>query len=403
MPPFHFLLSADLTPVAPTTPLWKAPLPTSRVSAGGLSSEDAAQEGPRITYGAYFSALENALSADRCAVLCEALAALTKGPIAADRIESVEIQLLKHGHFYHPACVVARVAGVAHRLALNIALSPDGMALLPKETEALGALARQAGVTSVPRVLAMGACAHDGDRDWPWFLTPWFEGFHEFHLTRLDDGREVVTVWDQTPGPSALNPAQTNALLAGAARILTSAFDPHSLAHIFPWHHAAGDFVVRLDDDGHPRVRLITVRDYQPLLPRQAEDDTEADAFLERLLYALLLLVVQAALRLRVDRLDGVGEIAVHPVSVVSAICSGCLDGIGRMCRRWNLPADLDLAARAYLAAPSLDELNQLNSVVYGGFALGSPEREALAPHVKAHVNALHAHLQGGASTPSSH
>jgi hypothetical protein len=403
MPPFRFLLSCDQPPVAPATPLWKEFLPTSRGAAGGLPGEALPKEDAQVTYGGYFSALHNALAADHCAALCEAVTGITQTSIRPDRIESVEIHLLKHGHFYHPACVVVLMAGVAHHLALNVALSPDGIALLPKETAALDALARQAGFTSVPRVLAQGFCALEG-RLGQWFLAPWFEGFHEFHLTPLEGGRQAVAVWDGAPNPTVLNNAQTDALLEGAARILTTAVNPHTLAHIFPWHHAAGDFVVRLDAGGHPQVRLITVRDYQPLLPpTQGEDGAGDDAPLERLLYALLLLVVQAALRLRVDRLDGVGEIAIYPDSLVGAICRGCLDGIGQMCRRWNLPPDLELAAREYLSTPSLDELSQLSAAVAGGFASASPEREAFAPYLKAHVRALHAQLQDRVSTRQSH
>ena len=400
MPPFRFLLSADHTPVAPGTPLWEAPLPTSRGAAGG--GAPASEDGAPISCGAYFSALEEALAADDCAVICEAMAGITqpspgapRTPKGADRLDRVEIQLLKHGHFYHPARLVVHADGVAHPLALNAALSPDGIAQLPKETAALDALASQAGLDSVPRVLAQGDCISPDGRGWRWFLAPWFEGFHEFHLTRVGDGGQAVVVWNGAADtdPTLLDAAQTDALLEGAARILTTAFNPHTLAHIFPWHHAAGDFVLRLGADGRPRVRLITVRDYQPLLP-PAEDNGEEDAFLERLLYALLLLVVQAALRLRVDRLDGVGEVAVHPPRVVAAICRGFRDGITAMCQRWGLPVDLELPVMAYLGTPSLDDLSQLSAAVYGGFALESPERQAFAPYFDAHVKVLHARLQ---------
>lgn len=395
MPPFRFTLSTAQTPVVAGTPLWETSLPTNRATAGGRSGEAADHAGASITYGAYFSALQNTLAADRCAALCEAIAGITQTSTRFECIEKVEIQLLKHGHFYHPACVVVIVAGVTHHLALNAALTPDGIALLPKETAALDTLAQQEGFISVPRVLARGCCAQADGQDWQWFLTPWFDGFHEFHLTRLEGGRQAVTVWDGAQKPTVLNHAQTAALLEGAARILTIAVNPHTLAHIFPWHHAAGDFVVRLDAAGHPQVRLVTVREYQPLLPPNPDlAEGEDNAALERLLYALLLLVIQTALRLRVDRLDGVGEIALYPVSVVSAICRGCLDGIGQMCRRWNLPPELDLAAREYLSSPTLEELRQLSTAVVGGFAEGSLERKAFAPHFDAHVKALHAQLQ---------
>lgn len=404
MPPFRFLLSADHTPVVPGTPLWKAPLPTSRGAAGGLPGETATNVDGPVSYGAYFSTLQETLAADHCAALCKALARTTRASMAPEQIERVEIQLLKHGHFYHPACVVVFVAGVAHSLALNLALTSDGIALLPKETAALAELAGQGGLDSLPQVLAQGECASAEGKLWRWFLAPWFEGFHEFHLTRVAGGCEAVTVWNGAPGPTLLNAAHTDTLLEGAARLLATAFNPHTLAHVFPWHHAAGDFVVRLGPGGQPQVRLITVRDYQALLPSiECEDTDGEDAFLERLLYALLLLVVQVALRLRVDRLDGVGEIAVHPASVLTAICRGCLAGIVQMCRRWSLPRELSLAVQAYLGTPSRDDLSQINAAVVGGFAPGSEERETLGPYLQEHVKALHEALQSMASAPLSH
>lgn len=404
MPPFRFLLSTDHTPVVPETPLWMAPLPTSRGVAGGPSGDAATNHDGPVSYGAYFGTLQEALAADNCAALREAIGRTARTTITPEQIESVEIQLLKHGHFYHPARVVVFAAGIAHSMALNLAVTADGIALLPRETAALTALARQGGLDNLPRVLAQGECVSAQGQVWRWFLAPWFEGFHEFHLTGVPGGRQAVTVWSGTPQPTLLSAHQTDALLEGAARLLATAFNPHTLAHIFPWHHAAGDFVVRMGPGGQPQVRLITVRDYQALLPPiEADDAGEDDAFLERLLYALLLLAVQVALRLRVDRLDGVGEIAVHPVCVLTAICRGYLAGVDQMCRRWDLPRELSLAVRAYLGTPSLDDLNQINASVVGGFAPGSEEREALGPCMEEHAKALHGALQSMASAVPSH
>jgi hypothetical protein len=369
---------------------------------GGAGSSGGAEA---ITCGNYFTALQSALSEDDGAALCHGLAALEAAPVRLEQIERVDIQLLKHGHFYHPSRLVVTLGGKVRHLALNAALTPDGIALLPREVAALDALAEQAGFAGVPRVLAKGSCMLAGNRRGQWFLAPWFDDYHEFHLTRRGDAcpsreadRLSVSVWDAAATPLLLTGAQTDALLEGAAGVLTTAVNPHTLAHIFPWHHAAGDFVVRLDDLGTPHVRLITVRDYPPLLPPpeagQGGSDSDSEAALERLLYALLLLVVQASLRLRVDRLDGVGEIVLYPVSVLAPICKGLLDGLVRMTARWRLPAELDEVVADYLRSLPLARLRDLNDAIQGGFAVGSPERGALAPHLERHARALHHQLQ---------
>ncbi|MDJ0783098.1 MAG: hypothetical protein QNJ22_14070 [Desulfosarcinaceae bacterium] len=401
MPAFRFTHSVDGTPVTPGSPLWQAPLPTSRATAAGWSpARDA--DAPALTCGAYFSALHQALSRDHCAPLREAVRALTGAPEASARIDHVEIRLLKHGHFYHPAWVAVKADGRRHQLALNVALTPDGIDLLPQETAALKTLAAQGDDLGLPQVLVEGACrpADGPDPVLPaqvgqWFLCPWFDGFHEFHLTRAPSGPLVVAVWDGSVSPHRLDATQTADLLTAAAARLATAVDPHTLAHIFPWHHAAGDFVVRLDSAGSPEVRLITARDYQPLLP-PPESEIDPDTAIERLLYALLLLVIQAALRLRVDRLDGVGEIVLYPTTMVAPICRGLLTGLIRMRRRWRLPAQLDAVVTDYLRTPSLAELSALNQELQGGFAPGSPERRTCAAILEPHVEALYHELQTG-------
>jgi hypothetical protein len=386
MPPFHFYLSADHAAVTPDSPFWQMALPGTREAAAGPATF--CDEAP-VTCGAYFGAVQSALGADGCAPLYQALTQMAAAPFKKDRIASVDVRLLKHGHFYHPAKIVVQTAQGRRSLALNLAFSTDGIGLVPREVAALKCLSEQEGDLAVPRVLAQGGCtlqtALAGQRKAVWFMSPWCEGFHEFHLTHRTAEPLTVKVWDDAPAPTLLKADQVACLLEGAARILTTAVNPHTLAHIFPWHHAAGDFVVQLDASGHPCPRLITVRDYQPLMPT-AEN---ADAALDRLLYALMLLVVQAALRLRVDRLDGVGEIVLYPLSMVDPICRGLLEGLARMRRRWGLPTELDVVLRDYLRALSPGDLLELNQAIQGGFAPGSPERAAFGTQLETHVQAL--------------
>ncbi|MEJ2640380.1 MAG: hypothetical protein P8010_12470 [Desulfosarcinaceae bacterium] len=394
MLPFHFFLSADHTPVVPESPLWQMPLPSSRAAAAGPPATSASCDPAQVTCGAYFGAVQRALGADGCAPLYQALTEMAGAPFEDMCIDSVDVQLLKHGQFYHPSRIVVRAARDSSSLAFNLAFSSDGMELMPREISALKSLSEQEGDLAIPRVLAQGECiletAPGAERQGAWFLSPWCDGFHEFHLTHHTEEHLAVMVWDDATAPSLLKTDQVACLLEGAARILTTAVNPHSLAHIFPWHHAAGDFVVHLDVSGHPCPRLITVRDYQPLI--SPADD--ADAVLDHLLYAQILLVVQAALRLRVDRLDGVGEIALYPLSMVAPICRGLLEGLARMRRRWHLPPELDSFLMDYLRALSPGQLLELNQTIQGGFAPGSPERAVISTDLETHVQALYDSLQ---------
>ena len=83
------------------------------------------------------------------------------------------------------------------------------------------------------------------------------------------------------------------------AAILTGYFDTRSFAQIYPWHPAAGDFIARIAGDG-VAVRLVAARQYGPLVGPPDLPPEEA----------LLFFFLNLTLRLRVDRLDGVGEVA---------------------------------------------------------------------------------------------
>ena len=52
-----------------------------------------------------------------------------------------------------------------------------------------------------------------------------------------------------------------------ATAILAAYFNLETYEQIFSWHHAAGDFVVNMDEAA-PRVRLITVRRYERLFDK---------------------------------------------------------------------------------------------------------------------------------------
>jgi hypothetical protein len=84
---------------------------------------------------------------------------------------------------------------------------------------------------------------------------------------------------------------------------------------IFPWHHAAGDFVVRSRDDG-VGLRLITARQYAPMVAGVSAFD------------ALLFFLLNLSLRTRLDRLDGVGDVVWAEDGCVSATLMGFLEGL---------------------------------------------------------------------------
>ena len=78
------------------------------------------------------------------------------------------------------------------------------------------------------------------------------------------DGIQKLVLWDGSPQPNYLSRQQTRHVYIEISKILTLYYNPRTYHQIFPWHHGAGDFVVRADGD-RIEVRLVTVRQYGPL------------------------------------------------------------------------------------------------------------------------------------------
>ena len=178
------------------------------------------------------------------------------------------------------------------------------------------------------------------------FLGEWLVGFHEFHLTRGGPGGETrVVLWDPENGNRILGHDQVKALYAQIAMVLTHYFNVSTAECIRAWHHAAGDFVVNLAGDT-PAARLVTAREYRPLLQLEA---TPAGRSVKRLLEALLVFFLSLTIRMRLDRLDGVGEIAwAGPVAVEGAL-AGVLEALTEKPELPGVPLPLDVLFTHYL------------------------------------------------------
>ena len=232
-------------------------------------------------------------------------------------IAGVSIFLEKHGAFYHPARLQVAVGEQALSLVVNVATSSHGQRALQNELKALEHLNEHRPFDWFPKVYA-SACD-----DLPMFLGDWFDGFHEFHLTR-PSGREdtVIVVWDGAVEPCLLSGNQTAALYRSMAMIMTACYDPISTCQIFPWHHASGDFVVRVDGDG-VAVKLVTVRDYVPIAEATAKPEDESE-----LLEALSVFFIHLTLRMRLDRIDGVADVVWAPDHCLAPMIEGFFQGL---------------------------------------------------------------------------
>ena len=208
---------------------------------------------------------------------------------------------------------------------MNVAVTERGRMRARNEFRLLRRIsdARPAGFIPGTYFMAEDTGSREADQDdsMVMFLGDWFEGYHEFHLSVNSKATSpTIVVWNSERGNVFLTDSEAEEIYRQAAFILTHYFDTETYREVFPWHHAAGDFVVS-DSGGKIDVKLITIRQYQARaeFPKKSDDDWST---------ALLLFLANLTVRMRLDRLDGVGETAWAGEHCVRATFQGFLDAI---------------------------------------------------------------------------
>lgn len=285
---------------------------------GSAASPEAA-----VLYGPYLEALAAFLSRESFAPLRQAMGERLGHPVPLETIREVRIVSVKHGAIYHVARIVANVAGNEYSLAVNAAMDPAQQAFLENELNLLRELHGTLDRPYLPRPYLLGEASYmDGVRPAKPFMLSiieWFDDYHEFHTSRRGpgDGR-AVRVWTGSGEGLFLDREQERLLYGSAAAILTACLDAGDFRQIYPWHHAAGDFVVRLSGS-ELRVRLITARDYRSLL--SLDRDPEA------IWIGIAHFFLNLSLRMRLDRLDGTGDLTWAGAHILEGVVAGFLEG----------------------------------------------------------------------------
>ncbi|NMC50174.1 MAG: hypothetical protein GYA47_12235 [Desulfovibrio sp.] len=258
------------------------------------------------TYGEYFDGLRDFVLGPGLPALVGELARQTKRPVSEGELAAIVIKAQKHGALYHPASVQVTGPAGSATLGVNVAAGPHGWAALAREHKVLARLSRDVPDAGLPRPL----CFHEGDR-LDFLMVNWFSGFHEFHVG--SDGR--IVLWDyEDGGLIPLEIPMAREVYRQSARILTLCYDPVTGDRVWPWRHAAGDFVASLAG-GRVRTRLITARGY----------GAPAGVTMN-MLGALRHFLLTTTLYMRLDRLDGVGERKFLPAWCLEAAVEGILE-----------------------------------------------------------------------------
>ncbi len=376
---FFFFVSGQENEVSPDSGLWQYPL-----SGKPTESEPPPSQSSELTIGDYFTAAARFLLQDDFLILRTGLESVLKQKVQNEEILSIHLSLEKHGAFYHPLKLSVHVhdCKVVY-FVLNGAVSSDGLSLVESEYGSLSFLYDKFKSNQfLPRVFASKIIQTDKGPV-GFFMGQWFEGFKEFHITR-NKGEKKLVIWNSDGTCSYLSFSRALPIYREIARILTCLYDMETFEQVFPWHHAAGDFIVK-PDAGMQQVRLITVRGYAPLI---GFDPAQKDST-EHILPSLLLFFIHLSVRIRLDRFDGTGSLALLDDRVVLETTKGFLEALDEK----SIHSDYKDISRSFIVFYRQFDRDQLTGVVeniLNSYCSQVEEIELIRKNLDSHCRILH-------------
>jgi hypothetical protein len=383
-PTFQYAIGGGHQPVSPALPIWESPLPSSRHHFKKHHEKPSQQF--LLSHGDYFLAVRTFLEENHFKTLTVALSQLLSEPISLKDINSIRITLMKHGEFYHPSQITVETTGAAVALVLNAAISPLGLETMDREFACLARLSHGESTPLVPRIFGKGAVPISGKQHITMFLGEWFSDYHEFHLSVDASGAQNICVWDENRSHFYLNEPETYALYHEATKILSIYYNLATYEQIFPWHHAAGDFVVKVTDR-QLSIRMITVRQYAPIfIPDKLN---QAALYEDDMMAGLLIYLLGLSIRMRLDRLDGIGEVAWADDPAVVGIWTGFLSGLAS--NKFLPPAIKNPLGNfeSYMSQCNETQLHNLATTLINTFHPDAPEIPVILKHLEQHVAVL--------------
>ncbi|MBT8370275.1 MAG: hypothetical protein KJO34_04890 [Deltaproteobacteria bacterium] len=386
-PLFSYFISHHTSPITKHSEIWHQPLPLSRKFSNNSGQST-------IDHGVYFNAVRVFLEKSGCEMISQVFSQRFKKSVKPTDIREIKICLEKHGEFYHPARVDTFTGHQNISFVLNVAVSEAGIRSINTEYHHLKKLGDEFSPSFLPRVYGYGQVRSVGNRRIHMFLGQWFEGYNEFHVSKDPlDNKYKILVWNDSKSRLFLSPQQSAEIYRQMARILTYYYNVESFEQISAWHHAAGDFVIRIDTAGID-TKIITVRSYAPLFSNLADlKNSHNDP--ELILQALLIFFLNLSIRMRLDRLDGVGDVIWADNLAVQSTLAGFLEGLALKPRISLLPGSNDQCFSYYLAVCTKEDLQDLSKAVISTFHQQAPEVPVIKQHLNEHVEALSQAIDG--------
>ncbi len=375
LPPVNLLRSTRDGSVPFTPTMLRSYVPLERPTGSNELST--------ITYRAYTAALQRFVIRQG-----EYLSQILSANGRDNRIEKIDLIVEKHGPYYHPAHIV--VNEDLH-LVLNAALTETGQGLLRNEFDNFRRIHRKISTDLIPKMYLLDSetlgDSNDSTSLMVVMIGDWLKGFHEFHLS-ADSTRDYyrILLWDMDQGYTFLSDRQSEQIWYKAAYILTNFYDVKTFEEIFPWHHASGDFVASVMNE-EPELKLITMRQYAPRLEFHEYSP-------ENQVTAMIVFLANLSIRMRLDRLDGVGEIAWAPNFSVEPTLKGFMNGLRR--KHEDRKCDerfIDVFSNT-LKQLSPSELTKIFQAVVESYDSKAPDIPIIDNNLADHIFSVHKAIQ---------
>jgi len=268
----------------------------------------------KTPYRIYFDSIRDFVSREEFKPLLNSVNQKLKRDVLLKEIDEIIIRAEKHGALSHPASIELIIKEEKVKFGLNVAFTDTGRNWLKKEFSVLKNLQIKYNLPYLPN-----AYFFDNLNSISFLLEEWFEDYHEFHIARNEKGEQSLKLWEFGRGYTYLTFEQSFETYKQSSKILTLYYDLADFRHIYLWHHAAGDFVAKMEN-GKIDVRLTTARRYEPLM--------NFDKNKINPIFALFYFFLHLSLQMRLDKADGIDEVIWAEDHSVEATVTGFFEAL---------------------------------------------------------------------------
>jgi hypothetical protein len=344
---------------------------------------------PFMTLRDYFLSIQNFILRESGLSLISLLRRLWDREVELGDIDNIIVRYEKYGTLYQIASVTISSRGKSVKLAVSTALSVQAKATLDREFDLLHQLNGITGLPYLPQVYwkqRMTVQKEEGTETPLMSLSQWFEGYHEWHFSRDDEGREGIIIWDMGGGYRFASEHEAYEIIRQASKILCLYYDMETCRRISPWHHGAGDFVVKTGD-GTVDVKLVTARGYEPIVLSNEKTDPSR---------ALMLFLLETTVKMRLDKYEGMG----YSIWAASSLLGAVMDGFFQALRMKEHGAD-NKAIKvdefvSFFKCVSADEIQKLLLTHVNEYRLhDSSDYAIFSVHLDDHAREVYRTIQG--------